>query len=375
MRRSLLLVVGISLISSFANASDPGLVIDSVKRITNAYGHSRTARGNGRCICATEDGKIHMVWEDDRRGNYDIYYAWVKGDSISENSPICTTRGESVFPCIVSFKNDVFILWEEKQNMASNIFYVHLKDGKEVARKQITKTRLESSCPVATVDQAGNLHIAWHEGPYKQTAVYYGKIVGDSLVETVPICTKHPEAFRPDIAYDDKGRLLLVWIEGTEIKSRFYDGHSWGEEMLVGNSETGPWRISCVWLGDSRWAASWFDNRAGGSTIKFKIFDGNTWINEQFVDQATVAFYPSMARIGRDDIVVLWEQVDQNGESRKIVLRRFRESKWSDPLTIYDQKSPGRYASAVSAGDKLHVVYFSPLPGNDEIFYLVLRRK
>ncbi len=375
MKRALLFTLCVLSLSSLLAASQPDLTIDSLKRITNANGHSRTARGNARCICATEDGRIHMVWEDNRRGNYDIYYTWCEGEKISENMPICTTVGESSFPCITSYKKDVFILWEEKENRVSNIFYVHLRDGKEIARKQITRTRLDSSCPVATVDNAGNLHIAWHEGPYKQTAIYYGKIAADSLVEKLPICTQHPEAFRPDIACDDMGRLLVVWIEANKIKSKFYDGTSWGEELLVGEAETSPWRISCAWLGEKRWATCWFDNRAGGSRIKFKVFDGTNWGNEQFVDEAQVAYYPSIVRIGKDDVVVLWEQVDQNGESRKIMLRRFKESSWTKPMTIYDEKSPGRYASGVWFADKLHIVYFSPLPGNDEIFYLTLRRR
>ncbi|MGQ9602731.1 MAG: hypothetical protein ACUVUU_00800 [bacterium] len=375
MKRSLPLTICILLFTCLLSAFEPDLTRESLKRITNAAGQSRTARGNARCICATEDGKIHMVWEDDRRGNYDIYYAWCEGEKVSENIQICATSGESSFPCIACFGKDVFILWEEKQNTFSNIFYVHLKDGKEIARKQITRSRLDSSCPVAVADNEGNLHIAWHEGPYKQTAIYYGKIVSDSLVETIPICTKHPEAFRPDMACDDQGRLLIVWIEGNKIRSKLYDGSAWGEEMLVGETATSPWRISSAWLGDQRWATSWFDNTAGELRIKFKVFDGKNWTNEQFVDEAVAAYYPSIVRVADDDIFVLWEQVDKNAENRKIVLRRFRKAKWSQPLTIYDEKSPGRYASGVWFADKLHIVYFSSLTGNDEIFYLTLRRK
>lgn len=374
MRIGALLIVLLSLLSS-AFALDIGFKPESRTRITFASGRSRTARDNARCICVTADGKAHMVWEDARLGNLEIYYASIKDGKATPAVRITTSKGESSYPCVACDSQNVYILWQELTGRVFNLYYVHLRDGVEVARKQLTHSHLDASCPVSTVGPDGSLHIAWHEGPYKQTAIYYGRVLGDSLVEVQPICTEHPEAFRPDIACDDSGRVMIVWFEGLEVKSRFWDGKNWGEEELVARNESRPWRLSVAWLGHNKWAAAWFDNISGGSTVKIKFYDGNRWYGEQVVNNSVNGYYPTLLRIGNDDLIIAWEEKHLEGGYYTIMLRRFRKGVWSEPLEVYRESLAGRYASLALEDGLLHMVYFSAIPGNDEVFHLLLRRK
>jgi hypothetical protein len=82
-------------------------------RITNAIGQSRTGRDNARCICCDKEGIVHMVWEDKRTGNFEIYYAALAADSVKEVR-ITRSRGESTYPCVACDSSDVYILWQEK---------------------------------------------------------------------------------------------------------------------------------------------------------------------------------------------------------------------------------------------------------------------
>ncbi len=375
MRKVSLVVAIIVLFSSPAFSLDIGFKPEARTRVTFASGRSRTARDNARCICISADGKAHMVWEDTRLGNFEIYYAWIKDGRISPNIRISRTKNESSYPCIACDSQDVYILWQELTGRVFNLFYVHLRDSVEVARKQLTHSHLDSSCPVSSVGPDGSLNIAWHEGPYKQTAIYYGKVVDDSLVEVVPICTEHPEAFRPDIACDDSGRILITWFEGPKVKSRFWDGNKWGKEELVATNQSRPWRLSVAWLGDHRWAAAWFDNVAGGSTVKIKFYDEKNWYGEQVVNTSVNGYYPSLLGIGNDDLIICWEEKHLEGGYYTIMLRRYRKGSWSDPLEVYRENLAGRYPSLALRDDQLHMVYFSAIPGNDEIFHLVLRRE
>ena len=374
MRLGLFLIALVSMLSS-ALAIDIGYQPETRTRITLANGKSRTARNNARCICITSDGKAHMVWEDTRLGNFEIYYAWIDDGKVSPNIRISRSKDESSYPAIACDSQDVYILWQEFTGRVFNLYYVHLRDSIEVARKQITRTHLDSSCPVAAVGPDGSLHIAWHEGPYKQTAIYYGRIVADSLVEVKPISLEHPEAFRPDIACDDSGRVLIVWFDGMEVKSKLWDGKIWGDEELVATNNSRPWRLSVISLSNGKWAAAWFDNVAGGSTVKVKFYDGKKWYGEEVVNSSVNGYYPSLVRIADGDFMIVWEEKDVETGTYRIMLRRYRLGRWSQRLEVYREKLAGRYPSLAVQGDELHMVYFSPVAGNDEIYHLLLRRK
>ncbi len=373
-KRLSFLVVVLSLVSSAATF-DIGFEPETRTRITYANGKSRTARDNARCICATQDGRVHMVWEDNRLGNFEIYYAWQSDDTISSNIRISTSKDESTYPCVACDSSNVYILWQELTGRVFNLYYVHLRDTVEVTRKQVTRTRLDSSSPVAAPGPDGSLHIAWHEGPYKQTAIYYGRIVADSLVEIMPVCSEHPGAFRPDIACDDSGRVLIVWLEGPQVKSRFWDGKRWGEEQLVATNISRSWRLSVAWLGEDKWVAAWFDNVAGGSSIKVKFYDGSRWYDEQVVSTSTNAYYPSILRIADDDFMIAWEEKHMQPDNYRIILQRYRHGRWSASFEAHRESVAGRYPSLARRDDRIHMVYFSAISGNDEIFHLVLRRR
>lgn len=358
-----------------ACASDCPYSLVKTMRVTSALGKSRTGRDNARCICRDVTGKLHMVWEDTRSGNFEIYYALATSDSVLGEVRITSSRGESTHPCVACDSEDVYILWQERAGRTFDVYYAHLRAGQVIARRAITRTHLDSSCPVAAVGPDGALHIAWHEGPYKQTAIYYGKIVGDSMITKQPICTTHPEAFRPDIACDDEGRLLIVWFEGPEVKSRFWDGTAWGQEQLVATNRSRSWRLSVAWIGNGKWGSAWFDNSEKGSDVFAKFFDGDKWYGQVRLDDAEIAYYPSITGLRPGEIAAVWEEQAPDKSAYRLVLRCCDGRDWSEPLEIYLESVAGRYASMTYHDDELHTVWFSAKPGNDEIYYGLLRRK
>lgn len=366
-----ILILGI--LSAYADDCPYSLVKTS--RVTNSQGKSRTARNNARCICHDATGTVHMVWEDTRNGNLEVYYATATSDTLSTEVRVTSSRGESSYPCVACDSQDVYILWQEHTGKVFDVFYVHLSDGEEVARKPVTQTYLDSSCPVAAVGPDGALHIAWHEGPYKQTAIYYGKIVGDTMVVREPICTVHPEAFRPDIACDDTGRMLIAWFEGLEVKSKYWNGTSWGEEQLVATNGSRPWRLSVAAFGEDKWALAWFDNTAEGSDVLVKFFDGDSWYGQSAVDEAKIAYYPSIRALGNDEIGVVWEEKDPEANRYRLILRCWDGKEWSEHLQLYLESMAGRYPSMTCFNNELHAVWFSAKAGNDEIYHGFLRRK
>jgi hypothetical protein len=344
-------------------------------RVTFAGVRAQTTRANGRCICCDPQGRVHMVWEDARHGAFEVYYNSALGDSLSSEVRLTHTKGESSYPAVACDSENVYVVWEDLIDVDSEIMYARLQSGEVVAETRLTNSNLDSSCPVSAVGPDGSLHIAWHEGPFKQTAIYYGRVVGDSLVEKFGVCTKHPEAFRPDIACDLNGRVMVAWPEGLEVKARLYDGSSWGAEELVANIGSRPWRLSVAGLSDGRWAVTWFERRDNEEKVFIKYYDGKTWYDQTELTRTRIGYYPNIVRIGTGAIAVGWEEIVRDVAEHTVVVRCFDGTSWSAPIDIYRHRTHGRYVSLAAHDDFLYAVWFSAMEGSNEIYYGILRRE
>jgi len=59
--------------------------LEQTTRVTYVRAKSRTTRSNGQCIAVDACGRAHLVWEDDRHMNREVYYASiVDGDILPE---------------------------------------------------------------------------------------------------------------------------------------------------------------------------------------------------------------------------------------------------------------------------------------------------
>ena len=375
-------ILAISHIAALALAvavayADCPFTVEKATQVTKAAGISETALANEKCVWVDPAGTVHLVWEDDRDGNLEIYYASLTGQGISPETRITKSQDESNLPCIVGESDNVYILWQETISKTPQLFYLRMVAGKEVVRKQITRTAMGASCPVAAVGPDKAVHIAYHQGVGNMTTIHYGKIVGDSLVAKTEICTKHLGAFRPDIACDAAGRLLMVWYEGLDVKSRLWDGGAWQEELPVATNSNRSWRLSVSNISPGQWVAAWFDQGSRAMDVWAMFFDGKTWHDKSRVNTGQIGFYPTTVCFGPDKAMVVWEDQDKRGENVDylLMMRCFDGKSWGVPAEISRGPAMSRYASLAATAGAVHAVWFSPLGGNREIFHTVLRKK
>ena len=370
-----LLLFSVTLLTAAAGARSAGcpFTVDRVTRITASQGISQTGRGNERCIALDPKGTAHLVWEDKRDGNFEIYYATFDGTR-SPETRLTRSNADSNFPCIAVDGDRVYILWQEKIKNIAQLLYVCLAGGKEVARKQLTEAPTGAECPVAAVGPDGTLHVAWHQGTGAMTTIHYGKVVNHVLESRTSICDRHPSAFRPDLACDGAGRILVVWYEGTDVKSRFWDGTVWQDELLVAQGNHKSWRLSAASLSDGKWAAAWFDQAPKSTDVWAAFFDGKTWSKQARVNAGRTGFYPSVASYGPGCLIIVWEDQDLPRSEYLLMMRCYDGSGWSAPAEIARGRTMSRYASLAPGDGLVHAVWFGTASGDNEIYHGLLRR-
>ncbi len=372
---AILIVIASTLLVTTTTIHACSYSLEKTTQVTYAGKKARTTRSNGQCIAVDLCGRVHLVWEDDRHMNREIYYASIVNDSVLPEIRITRTPAESSYPCVASDSVDTHILWEEVIGLYSDIMYVRIRDGKVAVKKRLTHTHLESSCPVSALGPDGSLHIAWHEGPFKQTAIYYGRVEGDSLAETYGVCTSHPGAFRPDIACDGDGRIMIMWPEATRISARLYNGSQWEDEKTIADLEFIPWKVSATSLPEGRWAAAWFDGRTDVNKVYIGFYDGGDWQDPSWLagDKHTTSYYPDLSVTESGHLVAVWENRIPSDNQYTIRACCHDGQSWGTPVEFYRNRKAGRYPSIAIRDGVVHLVWFSSMNQADEIYYSTLR--
>jgi hypothetical protein len=106
----------------------------------------------------------------------------------------------------------------------------------------------------------------------------------------------------------------------------------------------------------------------------YRIFEGDRWREAAAISTDRLAFYPSAAPIQGGGFAVVWEVRDNQADEYALVVRCFDGTRWAPPGEIYRDTAMARYASAASHADSLHLVWFSDMEGNNEVYYTLMRR-
>ena len=377
--RGMFLLIGVvcAFVLPRADAQTPAFEMVGEMRVTFAPRNSQTSRSNPTCICIDGDDVAHLVYEDSRTGEFDIFYASVRNDTVSPEVRISRTSTESTFPCIACGGGSVYILWQESAADGNRVEYARLVDGEVVAKTRLSRPDREASCPVAAYDGDGTLHVAWHEGPAYQSGITYGRVVDDSLVHLEEIEVKTPRAFRPDIACDGGGKLVLAWIGKSDIMTRLWDGEAWQEVKIASPFAQRPWRISVAYIEPGRWGIAWFDRTVEGDYPVYAAFyDETEWYGIKKLNERDIGYYPNICAGPGGSLQVVWEGKHEEEGIYSMKMRWHDGDRWRPTQEFLVRRSMARYPSiALDSNGDFRAIWFSDGRGSYEIFYGILRRK
>ena len=132
-------------------------------RLTNANGNSNLYYT--RCI-ATNQNSIHVVWYDDRDGNYEIYYkrSTDRGTTWDPDTRLTNNTSFSMFPTIVLSGTNIYIAWNDFRDGNYEIYYkISTNNGLIWGNDiRLTNTSDRSRLPALAVNNS-NVYIVWEE--------------------------------------------------------------------------------------------------------------------------------------------------------------------------------------------------------------------
>ena len=346
-----------------------------------------TAYSNARCIASSGD-TVHVVWRENRDGNYEIYYKRSTDGGISwgTDTRISNNVYYSSNPSISISGSDVHIVWEDNRDgiTAQNyqIYYNRSSDG---GTSWGTDTRLTNDPTTAenpSVSSSGPVVlVVWNHrdagGVY--TAINYKRSTdgGISWGED-KVLTNDPGAYWHPCVSVSESEVHVVWLGGLVNKpavgyKRSTDGGiNWGANTwLTGDSiytdcpsvSASGSSVHVLWL-DAR------ENTHYQIYYKNSTDGGKSWgADTRLTTNFTYAALHCTMSVSGPDVHVVWpDNRDGNFEIYYVGSKDGGKS-WGAETRLTNNSSISTYPFVSASGTVVHLIWQDNRDGNFEIYY------
>jgi hypothetical protein len=192
-------------------------------------------------LAAGGDGKLYVVWQDNRRGNWDIF-ASVCSDrqKFSREVRISDSNDNEVNPSIAvdhQSPNRVWVAWQDDRHGNQDIYVASSTNSFAASvLSQITTDMANQTDPDLTVDSANHVYVVWTDARNGQADIY-GAVSDSGPWTNVPVVTAPGDQTDPAVAAEPDGSVLhLLWVSGPAGRRDIYYASSAG---LPGSPLTG----------------------------------------------------------------------------------------------------------------------------------------
>ena len=298
-------------------------------RLTNNPDSSLTSPNNARCILAS-GSTIHAVWNDNRDGNYEIYYKRSTDDGVTwgNDTRLTTDNAVSQRPSLAISGNIVHIVWNDRVSN-EEIYYMQSTNGGLTWGTSLRLTNDPNISTYPSIAASSNLVVtAWGENRDGNYEIYYKR--------------------------------------STDY------GITWGADTRLTNDAAVSLQACVVFTG-STLHISWHDNRNGNDEVYYRrsTDGGLTWEAEVRITALPGAsFFASMHAAGNLVLIAWVENSDGNPE---IYSRRSTDMgiSWEANVRHTNNAATSIRPTVSITGSNIHLVYQDNVDGNDEIYYKV----
>jgi hypothetical protein len=183
-------------------------------------------------ICVDPNGWVHVVYHDNTSGNNEIYYLknyeghgggtnWLASKRLTWN------LGDSSFPVVAADSfGQIHLVWNDDKSGNLEIYYKSSIDGGSnwMTTRRLTWTSGASLRPSIAITPPYLIHVAWHDGTPGNYEIYYLKSVDGGLNWSANrrLTWTSGDSLLPRLAADQSGRIHLVWQDDTPGNKEIY---------------------------------------------------------------------------------------------------------------------------------------------------------
>jgi hypothetical protein len=203
-------------------------------RLTFDSGYSGN-RPSNRWIACGLLGNVHIVWQDDRDGNFEIYYKQRINGSWDNDFRITYDDSVSLNPAVVVDSTDtVYVAWEDNRDGNFEIYFSKkINDSLWSNPIKVSDSPGNSINPSISGLGQGILHIVWQDETDGDFEIYYKKREQDGTWNPdTQLTYTNEDCENPSIIGGDGG-YILSWQDWREADSEIYWKLSYSTEQKI----------------------------------------------------------------------------------------------------------------------------------------------
>jgi len=343
-------------------------------RLTEDENGSTASKSRARSVATDSEGKVHVVWHDDRDGNWEIYYKMRDGVSWTEDRRLTSEPATSESPAIaVDAEDNLHVVWTDTRAGSSQIYYTKYEDGGWSEDVCVGEEFGSSGGPTIAVGAGDVLHLLWHDGASYDEEVYYKKFDGAAWGAAHRVSNGPRVSVWPAVAVDDWGRAHIFYQAGRgfgDLYYRIYNGTNWSAEYpLVASGYWSSTDPSAVALGDNHILLVWVDSRGGGYELYYKhIITGTSTEDIRLTNMPGASLQPQVTLDDCGHVHLTWsDHRDGNGE---IYYNSYDGSNWGIDRRLTGAPDRSDFPSIAADNEGgLHVVWHDERHGMGDIYY------
>ncbi len=242
--------------------------------------------GHGSPSIALDSDNIYVVWEDDRFGFEELYFAYSPKSSLkfSKDMPVIAEPGSQVLPSIAVLNRTVYVAMMNKKTL-----YIDFTEGRAVNGvyrfDKLVRVNDDPQgwhyAPSLAMDDEKNVCIAWLDARNDNYDIYFSHGTKEegrwSFGENVRV-NDHANAsqYTPSIAFDN-GSAYIVWYDDRNGDFDIYlskgrlqnNGWEFDKSVRMNDDAKGDQMHPVIAIQNMEIFAAWEDGREGSSNIYF----------------------------------------------------------------------------------------------------------
>ncbi len=253
--------------------------------------------------------QIYLAWQDDRKGNYDIYIASSSDDFATKTmTPITTDNADQTEPAIaIDSDNTVYLVWTDARNGSTDIYGAASNKG-PWTNVPIVNNSYNQSFPAIAVESHGNvLHLLWVDDTQGNKDIYYAAtsgslpdspLTGVNIVDDSSAADQSCPAIVVSGSSGDNLKIYACWQDDRNVMEDNND-----TDIYFAESTSGGGFGTNIWVSDNDFLNAgqqtpvmnlddngnpeivWVDSTNGSTGIHYA---GTTLINAELIDSKTI---------------------------------------------------------------------------------------
>jgi hypothetical protein len=349
-------------------------------RLTNDPAFSGLTYGISQAI-ATRGDTVHVVWSDERDGNREIYYkrSTDEGAHWGPDARLTNSPDTSTAASIAIVGACVHVVWQDKRDGNYEIYYKRSSDCGMTWGEDTRLTNDPARSQTASISASDStVHILWVDYRAASPGEYYLRST-DNGVRWEPglRVSDNTPYFALNGSIACSGPIVhIAWNDYRDGNSEIYykrstdGGGHWGPDRRL-TFDQGTSQLPSIAVSGSLVHIVWWDNRDGDDEIYYMRSpdNGTTWEDDtRLTNHPGISSWPSV--IASNKVIHAFWKDTREGKAQ-IFHKRSTDAggSWGEDVRVSHGAGTSDRPTGAASGTIVHVLWMDDRDGNSEVYY------